>query len=477
MAVAERQRRLIRQHILHPDCLRHKRRLPLRLAAAHMVQMYRKALRPLVQLLRPQTGKLMQRTRRRGVQQRQQQPVTGAFCAGHRLRLHRHAAEGGQLPQALFAVLHGVHQNELLLGAGQRHVQDAHLLGLALPLQRQRQRRLGDGVVADMPRRVHPLRARAQLGVHQHGLVHILPAEHTVQIRQHHHRELQSLGSVYAHDAHAGGGGRRADLRGVPLFQQAAEVHDKIEQPRFAALHHPPGVIIQCAETGQTHLAVLHRAEHRRRMAAVIDVPQQLIRRHLPGCRPQLLQQRQERHAVRRIIPAQRFVIIPVRLERPYLRQSVRRHAHQRRAQHGDQRHVLPGVVHHLQQRQQHRHLHGGEEVLALAAVAGDVLPLQRRAERGQPRAGRPHEDHDVLRRHRPQPAILPLNGKALVQQGADAPGHESGLRLGTVEPLLLRILHADQVELHVPLRRRVILRAEVQLLLIGVVHFAHFLG
>ena len=209
-------------------------------------------------------------------------------------------------------------------------------------------------------------------------------------------------------------------------------------------------------------------------MAPVVDVPQQLVGGHLPPRLPQLVQQRQERLRVLPLLQPQRLVIVPLLLHGAYGRQPVGAHTHQRRAQHCDQRHVLPGIVHHLQQRQHHRDLHGGEKVLALAAVAGDALPLQRGGEHRHPGSGRTHEDHDVLRLHRPHAPVRTAHRVFFLQQPPHPPRHELRLRRRSVEPLLRRVLHAEIVELRLVLRRLGIVRARMQLLLLRIVQLAH---
>ena len=213
-------------------------------------------------------------------------------------------------------------------------------------------------------------------------------------------------------------------------------------------------------------------------MTPVVDVPQQVVRRHLPRHLPQLIQQRQELPCRVALVLTQRIVVVSLRQHGADGRQLIGRQPHQRRAQYADERHVLPRIVHDLQQRHRHRDLHGAEKVLALPAAAGDALPRQRTGERLHPRAGRPHEDNDVLRPYRPHCALPRLHGELLIQQLPDAPRCKAGLRLSAVQRLVRCVLHTDHVQLRLPPRCwGIVRRAEVQLLLIGVVHLPHFLG
>ena len=312
---------------------------------------------------------------------------------------------------------HALHADELLLGPGQGHIQDPHFLGLALPGQGRRHGCFGDGVVPDALFPVHPLGAQAQPGVHQHRTAEVVGVEGLVQVRQDHHRELQSLGPVHAHDLHPAAGGPGGDGGLPPLLQQVVELGHKVEQAAPASRRLLTGVGIQGNEVLLPGGSALHGPEHRQGVALRIELPQQAVRRHVPGRQPQLLQQPPEGRRVRAVVQAQGVVIIPLRLQRPDQGQAVRRKAEQRRPQHGDQRHILPGVVDDLQKRHHHRRLRGAEEGLAFPAGAGDVLPAQGRRIGRHPGPGGAHENDDVLRLHRPGPAVLPLHLEFLVQQ------------------------------------------------------------
>ena len=351
MTVPERQRRLVRLRIrcLRSRLLRRHRRTAV-LLTADAVQPQRQALRPVVQYRGTYPGVVVEHPCLICAQQRQQQPIARAVYRGHRLRRRRQFCQCTQLLEVLVRVFPRAYHDELLLCTGHGYIQYPQLLRLGFPLQRQRQRRFGDGVVPQPAFHLHALRTNAQLGMDQHRPIQVLPVEAPVQVSQEHHRKLQSLGLMHAHQAHTArrtcsGNGRR-----IAAFQQLPYLPYTVKQTRSAALHKPPYIVIQCPQTRLTGCTVLHGTEDRLHPAAVIDIPQQLIGGQFPRHLPQLMQQRQKRLRVLTLILPQRLVIIPLTLYGPYLRQPVGAHAYQWRTQHRDQRHILPWVIHHLQQ-------------------------------------------------------------------------------------------------------------------------------
>ena len=171
-----------------------------------------------------------------------------------------------------------------------------------------------------MPLHVHPLCPQSQRGMHQHRTTHILLVEAPLQVRQNDHRKFQALGAVDAHDLHALRRASSGQSRRIALFQQPPQMGNKVEQPRLAALHQLAGVIepLRLAAEGDQVFpalgAVVHGAENRHDAAPVIDVPQQLVHRHLPRRPAQLLQQRQKFTHRRPFVPAQRIVVVALQL-------------------------------------------------------------------------------------------------------------------------------------------------------------------
>ena len=121
-------------------------------------------------------------------------------------------------------------QDQVLLGAGHRDVEDAQLLGHRLPPQpllheHGRQRR-----VAGLLRVVHDRHAEAQLAVEQDRALAVAQVDRLAQVRQEHDRELQPLGAVDAHDPH--------DVLGLGRDRRLAEV--RLLAELLEELHEPP---------------------------------------------------------------------------------------------------------------------------------------------------------------------------------------------------------------------------------------------
>ena len=82
-------------------------------------------------------------------------------------------------------------------------------------------------------------------------------------------------------------------------------------------------------------------------MQAVIELPQKLIGGQLRRQTAQVVQQAHK--CLHRFLPTGAAGFVIVALGAPTdAGQQIRREAEQRRAQHGDERHILPRVVHDL---------------------------------------------------------------------------------------------------------------------------------
>ena len=116
-----------------------------------------------------------------------------------------------------------------------------------------------------------------------------------------------------------------------------------------------------------------------------------------------------------------RGVKIVLAVARAHGGQIVRRQAEQRRAQRRDQWHVLVRIVHHRQQRAEHRHLLGRVEPAARLRRYGDALRLERGAVHGADAVGAAQQDDHVAVVRGALGAVFP-HGCAAVDQRADAP-------------------------------------------------------
>ena len=196
----------------------------------------------------------------------------------------------------------------------------------------------------------------------------------------------------------------------------------------------------------------------------------------LPRPEAQLVQLRQEGPAVLPAVGGQGGVKIGVRAVGPHFRQPVGGEAVHRGAEHRDQRHVLPGVVHDLQQGQGHRDLGGAEEVPAPVRLPGDVPLPQGPGVVVEYRARGAEQDHNVGGPDRPLAPLPVGHGEAPVHQLPDAFGGKAGLHqvTGGLLPVVCVLRRGVQgVQLHRVAAVGLVLRAGVQGLVVGVVHLA----
>ena len=155
--------------------------------------------------------------------------------------------------------------------------------------------------------------------MHQHRPVEVVGVEALVQVRQDHHRELQSLGPMDAHDLHAAAGGLGGDRRLTSFLQQVVELGHEVKQTAAPCRRLLPGVGIQGDEVFLPGRAALHGPEHRHGVALGIELPQQPVRRHVPGGQPQTVQRLPEGRRVLMLVQAQGVIVASLRQQRPDL--------------------------------------------------------------------------------------------------------------------------------------------------------------
>ena len=201
---------------------------------------------------------------------------------------------------------------------------------------------------------------------------------------------------------------------------------------------HPEQKAVQPARTGalkllrqieqQQHvappqLAVRHRARERHDGAVVHDVPQKFAQRQLDRQRAVAREHVEKVPAVGARLCGERDggVKIVLAVARAHGGQIVRRQAEQRRAQRRNERHVLVRIVHHRQQRAQHRHLLGRVEPAARLRRHGDAVRLERGAVHGADAVGAAQQDDHVTVVRGALSAVFP-HGRTAVDERADAP-------------------------------------------------------
>ena len=267
--------------------------------------------------------------------------------------------------------------------------------------------------------------------MHEHARARVGFVEQARRVAQKHERELQPLGFVDAQDAHAaalaaGGGGLFA-LGLLPLHPEQEAV-----QPARAGALKLLRQIEQEQHIAPPQLAVRHRARERHDGAVVHDVPQKLAQRQLDRQRAVAREHVEKVPAVvaRLCGERDRGVKIMLAVARAHGGQIVRRQTEERRAQRRDQRHVLVRIVHHCQQRAQHRHLLGREEPAARFRRHGDAVRFERGAVHGADAVGAAQQDDHVAIVRGALGAVFP-HGRAAVDERADAPRNVVRLQRG----------------------------------------------
>ena len=351
-----------------------------------------------------------------------QQPVQRALRSAQQLRREGHGGRGGQGADGLADVAHGARDDEPLLRARHGHVQQAHLLRERLGQQLRRDRLPRDGRVFHAVLEIRALRPETEHRVHEHALACVGFVEQARRVAQKHERELQPLGFVDAQDAHAAalaaGGGGLHTLGLLPLHPEQETV-----QPTRTRLFKLLRKIEQEQHIAPPQLAVRHRARERHDGAVVHDVPQKFAQRQLDRQRAVAREHVEKVPAVVACLGGERDrgVKIMLAVARAHGGQIVRRQAEQRRAQRRDERHILVRIVHHRQQRAQHRHLLGHVEPAARLRRHGDAMRLERGAVHGADAVGIAQQDDRVAIVRGALSAVFP-HGRTAVDERADAP-------------------------------------------------------
>ena len=222
-----------------------------------------------------------------------------------------------------------------------------------------------------------------------------------------------------------------------------------------------------------------HRAEDAEHIAPAVNFTQQLAHAQVRRAVAQSVQRTEEFYAVDVLTQKQRIVEVTRALPRADRRELIGCKAEERRAQHGNERHVLPRIVDDLQEREQHCDLHRGKKVLARVSGAVEAARFQRAAIVQKACARRAHQYDDVLLAHGPQLfCFVILYRKFTCQHIADIVRDERGLSLARAHALLARLRRQiEQMELRAARARFDIIRAEAQHFIRAVVELTHFLG
>ena len=195
--------------------------------------------------------------------------------------------------------------------------------------------------------------------------------------------------------------------------------------------------------------APLHGAENSQQVRLFIDVPHELAAGAVPGVEAQLLQVVQKLPALPVSLLSRvdhgTVKVFPFTV-RPEQGQLVPGEAVHRGSQCGDEGHVLPGIVHNLEDGQGHIDLGCLEEVLPPVGGPGNSRLAEGLEVVVKHRAGAAQEDHHVRRPQRPE-AVPLLHHQGLIQHFPDSPGREPGLQQIFVPLLPLLLPQEGQVD------------------------------
>ena len=213
-----------------------------------------------------------------------------------------------------------------------------------------------------------------------------------------------------------------------PRVPQPLQAEQKLEQGAAAAVLHLAGQGVEGEQVVLPLLASRHGPEEAQDVGLFVDVPDELAAGAVPRPKAQLLQLvKKVRAGCISVLSGLNHGGIEVPLAPgPEPGQVVGVKAKHRGAQGGDKGHVLPGVVYDLQNGQGHIYLGGGKEVLAPLGVPGDALLPQGTDVVVEDHAGAAEQDHHIAGPQGAHPVPL-FDHQRLLQQGADAPGHEPG--------------------------------------------------
>ena len=351
-------------------------------------------------------------------------------------------AEVFQLPVQIAAVI-GHHQP--ILGPGHGHVENPQLLGNGLLGFLAGDGGFGQGGVADHALVVHPVAAQAQIAVGQNGLPQILEVELPREVAEEHHRELQPLGGVDRHkgDGVAGGvlGPGQLAAAGLEIPQMPQQLGQRLGAGGFKG-GGEPGEGPEIPGAAQT---VGHGGENVEHPGPAEDALQQFSEVHPLGVLPQGGEGFQEGGKGLRL-PADGVVEVRGPVPGPGLGQLIGADAEEGTQKHRGQRHVLVGIVQHLEQRYQQLHLRRVQQAAAPVTDRRDALAAQLlQIDLGRAREG-PHQNGRVAGLHGPK-AVSVGNGLAPVQHLPQTAGRVAGLGPDLVGGLLAGV--GQTVELH----------------------------
>ncbi len=280
----------------------------------------------------------------------QQHPLGHAGTVQQCLRLHRRSGHGHQLLDIPLSPRQSAGQYQLLLGPGHGDIKKPQLLRHHLPVHLPGHRPAGQGGILYHSLRVQSLWPHPQPGMKQHGLGLIGAVELPGHAREKHHRKLQPLGPVDAHDAHPARPLLLPLDRGIFLLLQPLEVCEKVKQALMAPLLKLPGQLGQQKQIAPPHLPFIQSGIQPQQVRPVVKLPQQPVAARIPRLTAQPGQFRQKGLHILSLIQRKSGIKILLWRIKANLGQPVGRERIDRRPQYGNKGHILPGVINDFQQ-------------------------------------------------------------------------------------------------------------------------------
>ena len=186
--------------------------------------------------------------------------------------------------------------------------------------------------------------------MHQHRGVKVLPGKGMIQITEKYDRKFQALGLVNTHQLHAACAAGDLHLRRFSGLHQPPQLGNEGKQSPVAAAFKALSMAGQGNQIFLPGGTLVHRAENAQQIQRIVKMPQQAAHAHVPRRFPQGGQGGQKGLHILPTVCQQGVIKITVPVMAADLRQPVRHKAEHRRPQHGNQRHILPGIVDDLQQ-------------------------------------------------------------------------------------------------------------------------------
>ena len=322
--------------------------------------------------------------------------------------------------------------------------------------------------------------------MHEHRLLEVTVVELLGAVRHDNDRKFQSLGLVDGQNADRTAGGLGADrLEILALLEHAAQQAHKVKQAAEALSLERARPLEERQQVALALCAVRQSAVQAERAGLVVNLPQQAVHRLIARKGAQKVQPLQEGFHLGKICSRlqKRVIIADLAVHKANIRQFLLGESEQRRTHHTYKVNILPRVVNDAEQRHHRADLGSLEQAAALfsAGCYADALQLRNVGRRLV--SGRAQQDYDVARRDRTQlPGLLIRHRKAFVEQRTNSLRSKPCFEFGLIRRI---IVLAESVRVHeqdfglVPLVSglRIVVRAEVQRLLVRVHEIAHGLA